>query len=77
MHCFKTHSHTNSKPWLPKANYLGSGYIIPNHSSLLRKINAIKNGKGKTQFVSVNLNVYGSAEGSIGGYGSSPKNRFS
>ena len=59
-----------------KANYLGSGFVKPNYSSLLRKINTIKYGKGKMRFQSIILNDYGKIEGSSGGYGSSIKNRF-
>jgi len=55
---------------------LGSGFVKPNYSSLLRKINAIKYGKGKMRFESIILNDYGKIEGSSGGYGSSIKNRF-
>lgn len=59
-----------------KANFLGSGYVTPNYSSLLRKINSIKYGKGKVKFTRLLLNDYGKIEGSSGGYGSSIKNRF-
>jgi hypothetical protein len=70
-------SHKQVKCFKPKATYLGSGYIQPNNSSLLRKINAIKVGRGKFVIAPIVLNVYGKKEGSLGGYGSSPKNRFS
>ena len=55
---------------------MGSGYLITNYSNRLRKINAIKQGTGKTIFASSLLNDYGKREGAPGGYGSSPKNRF-
>lgn len=58
-----------------KAN-LGSGYLIADYSTRLRKLNAIKQGRGTTQIRSYLLNDYGRREGSPGGYGSSPKNRF-
>jgi len=59
-----------------KANYLGSGFVKPNYSSLLRKINTIKYGKSKFRFASIKLNEYGKIEGAPGGYGSSIKNQF-
>jgi hypothetical protein len=55
---------------------MGSGYLITNYSNRLRKLNAIKQGTGKTLFASSLLNDYGKREGAPGGYGSSPKNRF-
>jgi len=65
-----------------KVNILGSGNVLPNVSSNLRKINAIKYLKGgRIRFGSFNapiqLNSYGRIEGSPGGYGVSPKNSFS
>ena len=64
-----------------KDNILGTSNVLPNYSSNLRKINAIKYVKGgRTQFGKFNtpiqLNSYGKIEGSPGGYGFSPKNRF-
>lgn len=65
VNCFKEKSH-----------YLGNGYLIPDYSTRLRKLNAIKQGKGNTQFSKLLLNDYGKIEGAPGGFGSSPKNRF-
>jgi hypothetical protein len=59
-----------------KVQYLGNGYLIPDYSTRLRKLNAIKQGKGTTQFTALTLNDYGKIEGAPGGFGSSPKNRF-
>ena len=64
-----------------KPNLLGNGNVLPNISSNLRKINAIKYLKGgRTRFGVSNtpilLNNYGRTEGSPGGYGVSPKNTF-
>jgi len=59
-----------------KAYYLGNGYLLPDYSTRLRKLNAIKRGRGTTQFSGLLLNDYGKIEGSPGGFGSSPKNRF-
>jgi len=66
---------------LNKPNLLGGGNVLPNYSSNLRKINTIKHIKGgRTRFGNLDypilLNSYSSAEGSPGGYGFSPKNRF-
>ena len=59
-----------------KAQYLGNGYLIPDYSTRLRKLNTIKQGKGNTQFSALMLNDYGKIEGAPGGFGSSLKNRF-
>lgn len=63
-----------------KENTLGSGYLIPNYSNNLRKINIVKKNNGRIMFGANNtpiiLNSYSSAEGSPGGYMSSPKNKF-
>jgi hypothetical protein len=64
-----------------KENKLGSGYLLPNYSNNLRKINIVKYAKGgRTYFGLYNepliLNDYGKIEGSPGGYGSSPKNKY-
>jgi len=65
---------------IDKPNHLGSGYLIANYSNNLRKINLIKNNKGRIVFGMNNrpiqLNSYSSAEGSPGGYMTSPKNKF-
>lgn len=55
---------------------LGNGYLIPDYSTRTRKLNAIKQGKGSIQLISQILNDYGKTQGSPGGFGSSPKNRF-
>lgn len=55
---------------------LGNGYLLPNYSYLTRKLNAIKQGRGSIQFIPQILNDYGKTQGSPGGFGSSPKNRF-
>ena len=59
-----------------KAHYLGNGYLIPDYSTRVRKLNAIKQGKGTTQISGLLLNDYGKIEGAPGGFGSSLKNRF-
>jgi hypothetical protein len=65
---------------IDKPNRLGSGYLIPNYSNNLRKINLVKSNKGKIVFgmnnMPILLNSYSSAEGSPGGYMTSPKNKF-
>jgi len=65
---------------IEKSNRLGSGYLFPNYSNNLRKINLVKSNKGKIVFgmnnMPILLNSYSSAEGSPGGYMTSPKNKF-
>lgn len=54
-----------------------TGYLIPNYSNNYRKINAIKylHG-GKISFGEFKINSLGNAEGSPGGYGNPPKNKY-
>lgn len=70
-----------SKRFINKRNLLGSGNVLPNFSNRIRKINTIRNVRGgRVEFGILNrpivLNSYGRIEGSPGGYGSSPKNKF-
>ena len=65
---------------ITKYNPLGNGYVIPNNSNNVRKLNISKYAKnGRIIFGGIEplvLNSYGSIEGGPGGYGSSPKNKF-
>ena len=73
---FKHLRHLGVNCFKEKVYPLGNGYLLPDYSTRVRQLNAIKQGKGKIQFATNILNDYGKIQGSPGGFGSSPKNRF-